>query len=323
MKTLPLLLVSVLVCSNSAVVPAQPSADETGPQEERARLEAERAQNRAQLEAARAELDAVRAELERTAQEVARLSAEQYELMDGRGFRNADFFRFRRPLLGLNISNDEDGVRVVGVSPGGPGEEAGIEIGDLIVAIESVDVDGSADGRPIRRFFEVLNDVEAGGEVELGLLRDGEPMTITVETDESNMPVWFGDIGERVNRAIRDVPRVAGRSIVRVMEQPFFFGAWRDMELVALTPGLGQYFGTDEGLLIVRAPNGDDIDLRDGDVILQIGGRTPQSVGHAMRILRSFEPGETLELSIMREQRQRTLRIDVPESDDDIEVEVD
>jgi hypothetical protein len=58
---------------------------------------------------------------------------------------------------------------------------------------------------------------------------------------------------------------------------------------VELTPGLGEYFGTDAGLLVVRAPEGDDIDLRDGDVIPEIGGRIPQSVGHAMRILRSVE----------------------------------
>ena len=85
-------------------------------------------------------------------------------------------------------------------------------------------------------------------------------------------------------------------------------GHWHDMELVELTPELGSYFGTDAGILVVRAPS-DVIYLEDGDVILEIGGRRPNSTTHTMRILGSFDPGETLELTIMRDQRRQTLEI--------------
>ncbi|HEY5624407.1 MAG TPA: PDZ domain-containing protein, partial [Gammaproteobacteria bacterium] len=88
-------------------------------------------------------------------------------------------------------------------------------------------------------------------------------------------------------------------------------GRWSDMELVELTPTLGEYFGTDEGILVVRAPSDDELQLQDGDVILEIGGRKPMSREHAMRILGSFEVGETLELTIMRDQRRQTLEIEV------------
>ncbi|MGD8323198.1 MAG: PDZ domain-containing protein [Gammaproteobacteria bacterium] len=263
----------------------------------------------AQLEQARAKLEAARTELERAAQELARLSATQYASLAHGPYINAGMLRIGRPLLGLNIGNDDDGVRVVGVTPGGPGEAAGIEPGDLIVSIEAIEVDGSSAGNPIRRFFDVLSDVEAGSDVELGLLRDGASQTVIVETNESRLPAWFGAIGERVDHVVRDFPHVAERNFVRVMEQPYFFGAWSDMELVELTPGLGEYFGTDEGLLVVRAPESEDIDLLDGDVILQIGGRVPQSVGHAMRILRSFEPDEPLEITLMRNQRRQSVEL--------------
>ena len=88
-------------------------------------------------------------------------------------------------------------------------------------------------------------------------------------------------------------------------------GRWADMELVELTPALGGYFGTNEGILVVRAPSDDRLELRDGDVILEIGGRTPTSTEHAMRILGSFEPGETLELTIMRNQRRQSLELEL------------
>ncbi len=316
MKTLRAILISILTCSTGAIALAQSATEGAQREEERAGVEAQRAESRAQLEAARAQLEAARAEVERAARELARLSAEQYRLsaeqlagFRNREFANRNFTMFRRPLLGLNIDNDEDGVRVVGVSPGGPGDESGIEIGDLIVAIDGVAVDASAAPNTTRAFLEVLNDIEPGGEVELELLRDGEPMTLTVETNESNMPAWIGDISEPVITVMRDIPRYAERNLYRVMEQPFFLGPWSEMELVELTPELGAYFGTDEGLLVVRGPEDDDIDLRDGDVILEIGGRVPQSVGHAMRIIRSFEPDETLELTIMREQRRQRVEL--------------
>ena len=84
---------------------------------------------------------------------------------------------------------------------------------------------------------------------------------------------------------------------------------WSDLDLVALTPALGAYFGTDKGLLVVRAPEDATLGLADGDVILEIGGREPQTPEHAVRILASFEPGETLHLTIMRKQRRETLEV--------------
>ena len=87
-----------------------------------------------------------------------------------------------------------------------------------------------------------------------------------------------------------------------------------DMEMVKLTERLGSYFGTDEGILIVRAPENDELNLQDGDVILSIDSRKPESVQHATRILRSYQSGETVNIEIMRDKRKRTVSIDVPDN---------
>jgi hypothetical protein len=86
------------------------------------------------------------------------------------------------------------------------------------------------------------------------------------------------------------------------------------MEVVELTEGLGRYFGTDEGLLVISAPKTNDFRLEEGDVIQSIDGRKPGSVDHCMRILASYQPGESLELKIMRDQRAQTLRVAIPET---------
>src|SRR6185369_9414341 len=88
--------------------------------------------------------------------------------------------------------------------------------------------------------------------------------------------------------------------------------AWADLQLATLSSGLGEYFGTNDGLLVVRAPKDSMLALKDGDVILDIAGRKPTSPEHAMRILASFEPGETLRVSVMRHQKRETIEGKVP-----------
>jgi S1-C subfamily serine protease len=94
----------------------------------------------------------------------------------------------------------------------------------------------------------------------------------------------------------------------------FLGGRWNDLELVTLTPELGSYFGATDGLLVVRAPDEPSVGLQEGDVILDIAGREPTSPEHAMRILMSFEPGETVTFSIMRRQRRESVEYTIPGS---------
>ena len=88
-----------------------------------------------------------------------------------------------------------------------------------------------------------------------------------------------------------------------------FAGRWGDLELVSVTPGLGEYFGVDAGLLVVRSPQDEALGLKDVDVILAIDGREPTSPWHAMRILRSYEPGETISFAIIRSREKRTVKV--------------
>ena len=87
------------------------------------------------------------------------------------------------------------------------------------------------------------------------------------------------------------------------MQQPSL-GQVGTMELTTLTPRLGSYFGTDHGVLVVRAPTHGVLKLQDGDVILSIGGRIPANSSQAMRILTSYDPGETITLLVMRQHHR-------------------
>ena len=250
-------------------------------------------ESRGELESARRELEAARRNLEEAAREVARLSARTVRpiMQDlqlqwlGSG---------QRAMLGLVVEDDARGARVTAVSPGGPADEAGIEIGDVITAIDGRALVDDGRRRPSRALIERLSEIDPGATVSLGVARGDETRAVEVETRER---------GERVFAF--EAPRF------QVFTNLFQPDRWRSMELVPLTPALGAYFGTERGLLVVRAPDDESLMLEDGDVILDINGREPNSPEHAMRILGTFEPGETIELTIMRRQQQMTLEIPV------------
>ncbi|MDQ3385476.1 MAG: PDZ domain-containing protein, partial [Actinomycetota bacterium] len=69
---------------------------------------------------------------------------------------------------------EEEGVLVAEVPEGGPADQAGIEPGDLVTALEGEEV------RSVEDFLGFLRRSERGDVVEVELVRDGDEMTIDV-----------------------------------------------------------------------------------------------------------------------------------------------
>jgi heat shock protein HslJ len=87
----------------------------------------------------------------------------------------------------------------------------------------------------------------------------------------------------------------------------------RGMELVAVTPALGKYFGADAGVLVTQVPPNNLLGLREGDVILSVNGRQPANGPHALRILRSYPPGTSLDVRVLRQRESVNLRATLSE----------
>ena len=258
------------------------------------------------------QLKEARAKLNDAARDVADLSQQLYG-----GDRQDELMRFvqGRPqgaMLGINIEDAkgrEDGVEVVGVSPGGPAEQAGLKTGDIVVAMNGQSL-RTADGRnPGARLVELMRSVEPGQTVNLDYLRDGRQGSAAVKAAPAEPPI-ARILRERLPKQLAEGLQIPGFEGLMGPERPF-----RSLELVKLTPKLGKYFGTDEGLLVVRAAEGQVLPLEEGDVLLSIDGRKPDSPGHAFRILRSYQPGEKVQLGVLRNRRQLELAATMPEAD--------
>lgn len=279
-------------------------------------IEAEREQVRAEAALSRQEaeqrLREARKKLEEAAMEIAGLSARV--VGDGTVEIMEFVARPRRAMLGINIGPAgeeearEDGVRVLGVTPGGPAEQAGIRSGDLLLKIDDTTLDWEDDSSPTRKLLDTLGDTEPGAGVELSYRRDGETATASVETRARKAGVrsWIPE-GMELPHLPADAPQAPAFMHRMLMAK------WGDMELVELTPELGEYFDSSRGVLVVRAPEDSVLGLRDGDVILDIAGREPADPGHVIRILRSYAPGERLVMTVMRKGERRQLEADIPD----------
>lgn len=305
-----LVVASVLIWSPVAVAEVEKAA-EIDERELEAR--AEEAQMR-QLEAEE-RLKEAQARLEEAAREVAELSLEMsaVEMPEMRIVQRMAM-KSKRAMLGINIGRsgaDEPGVEVAGVTPGGPADEAGIKVDDVLIAVDgtSLTAGGSSGNKAL---LEHMKTVEPGDDVEIELKRDGKTRTVTVATENFAPMVWaYG--GDDVPDFDVVVAPEADFEIARHASGSDFYSSWGRMELVTLTETLGDYFGTTQGLLVVRAPGDDRLGLRDGDVIIRIGDREPSGPGHAMRILRSYEPGEKVDIEIMRKKKRQSLSVEVPD----------
>ena len=271
------------------------------------------------------QLEAARRQLEEAAREVAELSAR----LSGDAMELAlRSLGARRVMLGINIgpapAASGGGVHVMGVTPGGPAERAGIRSGDLITTIDGVDLTGGGPGEGMARLSDRMENVAAGDELALTVRRgDADLQFVVAPAELGPMMMAFGVDGEGLEFDFSDLEELEALKNFELHADDaggfaFRFGSaghWGDMELVTLTPDLGRYFDADAGLLVVRAPGDASLGLRDGDVILGIDGRQPTDPGHAMRILRTYEAGERLTLDIIRERQRQQLEILVPADD--------
>lgn len=316
MKTIKQFLPALAMCLLAGQAIAQSTAAE-----EEARREAELREARVEMRAAQAEARENMREAERQLAEAARRIAElsQQNLPRVIERENIVVDLKGKPRLGVTIGGSDDdgpveGVSVLAVTPGSPAEEVGLRAGDVLTSVNDESLSAATSQEANARLLDFMRGVEEGDKLDIEYLRNGS--VGTVELSPRVIPpqafAWYGNGRTRAMPAVPGI-HVAPDAVRRYQFSfPYIGGSWGDLELVELSEGLGRYFGTDKGLLVVSAPKSDELKLQDGDVIESIDGREPTSVMHAMRILASYQPGEELELRIMRDKRRQTLTVEMP-----------
>jgi S1-C subfamily serine protease len=248
----------------------------------------------------------------------------------------------RRARLGVTVElvpsaeTDTIGARISAVTPGGPAARAGIRSGDIITRLNGQRLVGpgtatsprDGESAPGARLIEIAAKLGPGDTVTVEYSRDGRRTTTSLVT--ANEPGAFA-FTMRDYVGANDSMRTSIERILTMpefrMERLFpdddsrtrmfetrpnivfreFRGALADLELTTLNPDLAAYFGTAEGILVIRVPEKSPLGLKGGDVILNLDGRKPSSPGALLRILRTYEPEEEITFEVLRLKKRETV----------------
>src|SRR5438093_1053587 len=207
---------------------------------------------------------------------------------------------------------DKIGAKIEGVTPGGPADKAGLKVGDIITkfngtSLAAVKAEDEDESGPGKKLVELARKLEPDDTVQVEYRRGSDPKQVTLVA---------ANLGPRFQMEMPGPPDIAVAPMLGMDHFEMFGSPWGNLELVSLNADLGEYFGTKEGVLVVKAPADSSLPLKGGDVITSIGGRKPANPSPAMRILRSYEKGETVSIEILRKQKRMSLTWKVPARED-------
>ncbi len=239
----------------------------------------------------------------------------------------------RRPRLGVTVDmraseNDSIGATLQSVTPGGPAAKAGLRSGDIVLRLDgkSLVADdnrraGEDESLPGVRLVELAAQLNPNDTIAVVYRRGTAKTTTTLVTGDEPIMLFRGmEPGGEFEfkmpgaMTLERTPFGAG-GLLRGEEFPgggmayafAFGGGLADLELAPLNPDLGQYFGTAEGVLVINLPKESTLGLKGGDVILSVDGRKATNPGSLLRILRSYEPGDSFKLEVMRNKARTTV----------------
>ncbi|GMR13825.1 MAG: hypothetical protein BMS9Abin29_2044 [Gemmatimonadota bacterium] len=238
---------------------------------------------------------------------------------------------------------DDQGALITGVLEGSPAWDEGLREGDVVTsfrghvlteALES-DLEDSFDDRdalPVQRLLALAAEMEPGEIVEIRYTRDGKSNTIEVEAEAPTTGSWLtvAPEGFRIfRRGDDDAPDRGGVLSFTPPNFEFSFdgllnecpsgssrfwstgdgrGCVAGVELRELNPTLGEYFGTETGILVIDVDEDNPLGFRPGDVILSVGDREVTSLARVRRVLGSYEEDETVTVRIIRKGSEEVLR---------------
>ena len=239
----------------------------------------------------------------------------------------------RRGRLGVTVNTRADtsdavGARIESITPGGPADRAGVRSGDIITRFNGTSLvanpqrnripEGSS--FPGIRLIELAAKLEPGDTVNVEYRRGKDRKTARIITSaEPDNVVLRSMPGEGSTFYYRDAPKVLEGRRFGPGEGPgslglttpgfevFFGSSLFDLELAPLNEDLGQYFGTSEGVLVIRTPKRGQLGLKGGDVITAVDGRKATNPSQLMRILRSYDRSESVKFDILRNRKRETV----------------
>lgn len=216
---------------------------------------------------------------------------------------------------------EERGALITQLPEDGPAAKAGLQTDDVIMSWNGSRVESAA------QLTRVVGETPAGRNVEVGYVRKGRLQTVDVELSDWSPAVarvfprdLDGDARARIEESLEGM-RGQLRSLGGgdAVSHLFIRGGRLGVGVQSLGDQLGEYFGASDGGALVTSVREDSpaekAGLKAGDVILRVGDEKIEDPGDLMTEIGRAEAGE-VELRILRDKKQRTLKATLPERDE-------
>jgi len=230
----------------------------------------------------------------------------------GRSYLGVDIQDVTADRVNALKLKEERGVEITMVDADAPAGKAGLREHDVILEFNGAAVDGE---EQLRR---LIRETPPGRTIALGISRDGAPMKINVQlADHSKV------IAQSVPRmAIPPIPHIPaprnGMDIPPYAFQIQTYSVVLGAQTENLTRQLGEYFGVQngEGVLIRSVEKGSAAEkagLKAGDIIIRAGNEKLNDRTDLNHILRSHRSGGKLNLVVMRDKKEQTIVVTLPD----------
>lgn len=211
-------------------------------------------------------------------------------------------------MAGLKLK-EERGVEVLMVDQDAPAGKAGLKEHDVILEFNGARVES------VEQLRRMIHEIPPGRTVTLGISRDGQPLTLNATLAERNKHYSFSYSAPKMK-----MPKVVIPKMPEMPEMEFVItGSSRSGLLVEnLTPQLGEFFGVKngEGVLVrsvEKGSPGEAAGFKAGDVIVRVEQEKVGDKGDWRSTMRSHRSGK-VSIGIIRDKREQTLSIVLPES---------
>lgn len=295
------------------------------------------------------QLEAARADLQRAAKRVAELSREL-----GLAERPMPIVRRieQRPMLGVLLAPDSDGVRITGVTPDSGAAKAGLKAGDQLLKINGNAIAGKDGDARLESARASLAELKAGTPASITYRRDGRTQetrvtpdagrpvmtlirsdvsskgahgdALVLRGDDGSERMLSGDASPLTDLHLGIAPGIQAE--LRRIEDlracdgddcrlPMLAEAfrWEGLNLASVDAQLGRYFGTESGVLVLS--NGVELEgLQAGDVIKKVEGKPMTSPRHVMAALRGKPEQSRVEIEFLRDRQTRTTQVRLPKT---------
>lgn len=212
-----------------------------------------------------------------------------------------------RAALGLD---EDEGAIIAQVVDGGPADEAGFEVGDVVLEVEGVAVEDAT------QLTREVGQLDAGQEARFRILRDGERRTLEVDIGERPSADELEDMMTGDDSSEEEEPESSSDSeeVLGVSLSPLDSSARQAFGLS----------GAEEGVVITDVDNGSEASrkgLRRGMLIREAGGKAVDSPGAVQaEIEAAREAGKSALLLLVQDssgqQRFTALPLTEAESED-------